>query len=140
MTTTWIEPAAVLSAEASGWEGVWTLVFAAGHAAVNLASVPGADDDLGLTYAALDTSYALTELEQRLVDFTAPGVAVDVGPVSLADRDAAVDVIDELLAAAQALTNELAGRPGAGVLVVLCSTRVSTLLESARAKATGGAW
>ena len=140
MTTTWRTPATALVADANGWKGVWTLVFAAGQAAANLAAVKGADDDLGLTYAALDTSFALTELEQQLVAFSATGVAVDLGPVSLTDRGAAVTVIDDLLAAAESLTTDLAGRPDSGVPVVLCAARVVTLLASARAKATGGAW
>ena len=140
MATTWTGSATVLIANASDWKGVWTLVFAAGNAAANLAAAQGADDDLGLTYAALDTSFALTELEQQFVGFPATGVAVDLGSVRLADRDAAVTVIDDLLAAAESLTTELAGRPDVSTSVVLCAARVAALLASARAKATGGAW
>jgi len=140
MTMTWNAPASVLADFASDWDGVWMLVYAAGHAAMNLAAVPGADDDLGLTYASLDTSYALTELEQRLVDFTNTGVTVDLGPVDLADRPSAVQVIDDLLAAAGALTARLSAEPGVGPAEVLCATRVTILVGSARVKATGGLW
>ncbi|QTE30065.1 hypothetical protein [Pengzhenrongella sicca] len=140
MTMTWNAPAAVLTGYARDWDGVWMLVYAAGHAAMSLAAVPGADGDLGLTYASLDTSYALTEIEQHLVDFTNTGVTVDLGPVDLAHRDAAVQVIDDLLAAAATLTARLSAEPDVGAADVLCATRVAILVASARAKATGGAW
>lgn len=138
MTTTWTRPAAVLTAEASGWDGVWTLVYAAGQAAVNLSAVPGADKDLGLSYAALDVSYALTELELLGPDVVAIGVAVDLGSVALADRAAAVVVVDDLLAAAEFLAIKLVTQPDVAASAVLCVARVMTLLSSARAKATGG--
>ena len=140
MTTTWTRPAAVLTAEASGWDGVWSLLYAAGQAAVNLSAVPGADQDLGLSYAALDVSYALTELELLGPDVAATGVAVDLGSVDLADCAAAVVVVDDLLAAAEFLAIELVTQPDVGTSVVLCVTRVMTLLSSARAKVTGGVW
>ena len=139
-TMSWTAPAAVMTDYASDWDGVWMLVYAAGRAAYTLAAVPGADDDLGLTYAALDLSRTLTELELRVVDFTDTGVAVDLGPVDLAGRVRAVQVIDDLLAAADALTTKLASGPGARTAVVLCAARVAVLLASARAKATGGGW
>ena len=140
MTTTWTRPAAVLTAEATGWDGVWSLLYAAGQAAVNLSAVPGADQDLGLSYAALDVSYALTELELLGPDVVAIGVAVDLGSVDLADRAAAVVVVDDLLAAAEFLAIELVTEPDVGTSVVLCIARVMTLLSSARVKVTGGAW
>ena len=140
MTMTWNAPAAVLTGSARDWDGVWMLVYAAGTAAMNLAAVPGADDDLGLTYASLDTSYALTELEQHLVDFAGAGVMVDLGPVEPAARAAAVRVIDDLLAAAGGLAARLSAGPGVSAAQVLCATRVAILVASARAKATGGGW
>jgi len=140
MTTTWTAPVAVLTAEATGWHGVWTLAYAAGQAAVNLSAAPGADDDLGLTFAALDVSYALTELESAWTDAAVAVPAVDLGPGSLADRDAAVAIIDGLLAAAELLAIELASGPDVPAPVVLRAGRVLALLGSARAKATGGVW
>jgi len=138
MTMTWTRPAEVLTDGASGWDGVWTLVYAAGQAAMNLSAVPGADDDLGLTYAALDVSYALTEIESLGRDVVV--VAVNLGSVDLADRGAAVAVIDDLLAAAESLALELVTSPDVSAAVALCGLRVMTLLASARANATGGAW
>ena len=138
MTMTWTRPAEVLTDGASGWDGVWALVYAAGQGAVNLSAVPGADDDLGLTYAALDISYALTEIESLGRDVVV--VAVNLGPVDLADRGAAVAVIDDLLATAESLAIELVAGPDVGAAVALCGSRVMTLLASARAKTTGGAW
>ena len=138
MTMTWTRPAEVLTDGARGWDGVWTLVYAAGQAAMNLAAVPGADDDLALMYAALDISYALTEIESLGRDVVT--VAVNLGSVDLTDRDAAVAVIDDLLGAAQCLATELVEVPDVGASLALCGSRVTTLLASARAKATGGAW
>ncbi|MGV8966665.1 MAG: hypothetical protein ACOH2F_10345 [Cellulomonas sp.] len=140
MTTTWLAPAAVLARYASGWDGLWTLLYAAGQATANLAAVPGADDDLSLAYAALDISFALSELEQGLVSFADAGVAVDLGPVELADRAAAVGVVDDLLEAAQSLIWHLCHEPSVGGAEVLSATRVALTVGSARAKVTGGAW
>jgi hypothetical protein len=140
MAMTWTEPAAVLTAEAKGWHGVWTLAYAAGQAAVNLSAVPGADDDLGLSFAALDVSYALTELESMWTDAARAVLALDLGPVTLADRVTAVAIIDDLLAAAELLAIDLASRPDVTAPVVLRAGRALGLLGSARAKATGGMW
>lgn len=119
MTMTWTAPATVLTAEAKGWPGVWTLAHAAGQAAVNLSAAPGADDDLGLTFAALDVSYALTELESALTDAAVAVPAVDLGAATLADCDTALAIIDDLLAAAESLAIELASRPDVTAPVVL---------------------
>lgn len=140
MTETWTAPAAVLTAGAKGWSGVWTLAYAAGQAAVNLSGVPGADDDLGLTFAALDVSYVLSELESAWADAARAVRTVDLGAVSLTDRDAAVGVIDDLLAAAEFLAAELVSRPHVSAPEVLRAGRVLALLTSARSKATGGVW
>jgi len=138
MTMTWTRPAEDLTDGARGWDGVWTLVYAAGQAAMNLAAVPGADDDLALMYAALDVSYALTEIESLGRDVVT--VAVNLGSVDLTDRDAGIAVIDDLLGAAQALATELIEAPEVGASLALCGSRVTTLLGSARAKVTGGSW
>ena len=89
-------------------------------------------------YTALDVAYALTELESLGRDVVT--VAVNLGLVDLTDRDAAVAVIDDLLAAAQCLATELVEVPDVGAVLALCGSRVTILLGSARAKATGGAW
>ena len=140
MTETWTAPAAVLTAAAKGWSGVWTLAYAAGQAAVNLSAVPGADDDLGLSFAALDVSYALTELESAWTDAARAVRAVDLGAATLTDREVAVGVIDDLLAAAESLAAELASGPHVSAPEVLRAGRVLALLTSARSKATGGVW
>ena len=140
MTETWTAPATVLTAGAKGWSGVWTLAYAAGQAAVNLSGVPGADDDLGLTFAALDLSYVLSELESAWADAVRAVRTVDLGAVSLTDRDVAVGVIDDLLAAAEFLAAELVSRPHVSAPEVLRAGRVLALLTSARSKATGGVW
>jgi hypothetical protein len=112
----------------------------AGQAAVNLSAVPGADDDLGLSFAALDVSYALTELESMWTDAARAVLALDLGAVALDDRVTAVAIIDDLLAAAERLAIDLASRPDVAAPVVLRAGRVLALLGSARAKATGGVW
>jgi hypothetical protein len=66
--------------------------------------------------------------------------AVDLGPVTLADRATAVAIIDDLLAAAERLAIELAAEPNATAPVVLGAGRVLALLKSARVTATGGVW
>lgn len=145
MTETWTAPAQVLAAGAKGWSGVWTLAYAGGQAAVNLSGVPGADDDLGLSFAALDVSYALSELESAWADGAWADAAravraVDLGAVTSSDREAAVGVIDDLLAAAESLAAELVSRAGVSAPEVLRAGRVLALLTSARSKATGGVW
>ena len=67
-------------------------------------------------------------------------VAVNLGSIDLTDRDVAVAVIDDLLAAAQCLATELVEIPDVGDGLALCGSRVTTLLASARTKVTGGAW
>jgi hypothetical protein len=112
-----------------------TRTCGAAPSVTNPVAVPGADDDWGLTYASLDTSYVLTELEQRLVDYTNIWITVD-----LVDRASAIGIIDDLLAVAGALTARLSAEPGVGPAEVLCATRVVILLGPARAKATRGSW
>jgi hypothetical protein len=54
MTVSWIEPTERLAAAAAGWDGLWSLLFAARRASLALAVLPGLDDDLAFTEAALD--------------------------------------------------------------------------------------
>ena len=54
MATLWTAPAKVLVDRAeSGWEGIWTLTYAAGLAAINLGSVVPLGVAIDLSLAAL---------------------------------------------------------------------------------------
>jgi hypothetical protein len=56
VTVSWIEPARRLADDSArgGLAGLWSLLFAARRAVLALALLPGLDDDLAFTEAALD--------------------------------------------------------------------------------------
>jgi hypothetical protein len=95
-------------------------VSTARDAAAQIAAVPGADDDLAFTYATLDLTYALAEIEHldTLTMGTTPildsATGVDLGRV--ANR-----TINGLLVAAQLAVAEVGSAAGAAPSAVLPS-------------------
>lgn len=140
MADTWTAPAGVLTRRATGWAGIWTLTYTAGQAAMHLASVPGADDDLALTYAALDLSRALTEIEWVHPDDAATAVAVDLGTAGPSAPRVAAGVIAGLIARARQVALEAVDGDEVVVADILAVGRVTELLTAAHTKVTGGPW
>ena len=142
MSLSWTGPAVVLAERADGaWAGIWSLGYAAGLAAANLAALPGADEDLLLTYAAFDLNQALSELEAVHPEVLSTAAAVDLGTVhDGGDTAGAVAVVTALVGAAIHRVSALAATPGLPVADVLCLGRVQPLLLTAREKVTGGPW
>ena len=110
MSATWQEPADVLVEHAPRtWHGLWTLLFAAGHATHTLALAAPTVKGLDLTVAAMDLHQAREELEWVL-----PGVADEAPAIWLGllpardDADSARAVIGGLVVAALDLIADLA--------------------------------
>ena len=132
-----LQTVGVLVRGVSGWAGVWSLVFAARCALVELAAIPGHDDDLALTYTGLDLANVLDDIEHA--DPSAPGVAVNLGPVSGGDRGAAARVVDDLLMAAERQVHHLAAADDRSAQEVLAASRVLGGLAIARGRIASGA-
>jgi hypothetical protein len=140
MGVLWTRPACLLVDRLGpGFEGLWSLVYAAQHGALRLALDRQADGDLSLTLAAMDLGEALEELEWAHPQLPAIAVAVDLGPVpadSVADCRAAVAVL---------LTGELKTTTGllrdpsddVGTPEILCLARIVHLLTNAHLRITG---
>jgi len=137
MSVTWERTVGVLVDGVSGWAGVWSWVFAARGALVELAAVQACDDDLSLTYTVLDLGYVLDDIEQ--VDQAAPGVAVSLGPVPRDGLVEAARAVDDLLAAAVRRVRDLTAEDGRPAQDVLAASRVLGGLAVARARIAGGA-
>jgi hypothetical protein len=137
MSLNWEHAVAALVDGGSGWAGVWSFVFAARGVVVELAAGPGCDDDLALTYAALDLGYVLDDIEH--VDKSAPGVAVSLGPVPRDGLVAAARVVDDLLSAAVRQVHRLTAADDRRAPDVLAASRVLGGLAVARARIAGGA-
>jgi len=137
MSLTWEQTVGVLVRGVSGWAGVWSLVFAARGALVELAAIPGRDDDLALTYTGLDLANVLDDLEH--VDQFAPGVAVNLRPADEDGLGAALRVLDDLLIAAERQVHHLAAADDRSAQEVLVASRVLGGLAVARARIAGGA-
>lgn len=141
MSLSWRAPVTVLTDRADAeWTGIWSLTYAAGLAAATLAALPGADEDLRLTYAALDANQALAEIEAAHPGVPSSAAAIDLGTPAAADAAAAVEMVVELLDAAIGRVSILSATAGLPVGDLLCLARVQPLLLTARAKAAGGAW
>lgn len=64
MSTTWDTPAATLLEHvADGWEGLWSLLYAASHATVKLSLSVPLTTSVDLKFAAMDIREARDELE-----------------------------------------------------------------------------
>lgn len=102
MSTTWTEPATALIAEATtGWEGIWSLTYAAGFGALNLAMAVPLGVGVSISYAAMDFRDAQDELEWARPGLRASGTAVRLGHVrALEDTTEARVILDRLAGAA----------------------------------------
>src|SRR5665647_1515821 len=101
MTTLWAQPAGVLIEQADpGWEGIWALTFAAGHAAINLSLAVPLGASVELTYAAMDFREAQDELEWARPDLPRRCAAVNLGQVHPAEGEAGARAVIDLLATA----------------------------------------
>ncbi|NMR19179.1 hypothetical protein [Cellulomonas fimi] len=138
MNANWRDPVSALVDGMDGWDGAWTLVYAAGQVALNPAESPTPDQGLGLVYAALDLSHALTEIESIAYHRSA-SVAVDLGDVSMIDAGAVVAAVDELVVAAERAVMRALAQPDADISQTLLGARVLTLLSAARAELDGSA-
>ncbi|NMR21149.1 hypothetical protein [Cellulomonas fimi] len=128
-----------LVAGAVGWGGAWTLVYAAGQAALNGTDPSSTDLAVRLTYAALDLSFALTELES-VVPPEVGRAAVDLGELSRVDGQSVAAAVVDLVVAAERAVIDAAAHAGPDVTSTLLGARVSSLLSAARLKLSGGAW
>lgn len=109
MTIAWQEPARVLVDRApAGWEGLWTLMFAAAHATSALALSLPVVEGLDLTITAMDLHQAREELDwaRPALRDTAPTVSLGVLPLRDAPQSAR-RVIDGLVVAAMSRVVEL---------------------------------
>jgi hypothetical protein len=103
MTVSWMEPARRLADDSfgGGMDGLWSLLFAARRAVLHLALLPGLDDDLAFTEAALD----LREAAERswsgcTPDLPRRAAAVDLGEAPLDQVSACRAAVTGLLIAA----------------------------------------
>jgi len=139
VTVSWIEPARRLADGTAGWEGLWSLLFAARRAVLHLALLPGLDDDLGFTEAALDLREAAEELEWVHGDLPLRAAAVDLGEAPRDQVGACRAAVTGLLVAALDTVGRLQSA-GAGELdtpEVLALARVSQLAASAHLRVAG---
>ena len=138
MTTLWAQPAGVLIEQADpGWEGIWALTFAAGHAAINLSLAVPLGASVELTYAAMDFREAQDELEWARPNLRATAAAVRLGHVR--DVDDAVEaraILDQLAAAALDRAAALA-EVELDLSDQAALSRVMARLITGRAKVTG---
>jgi len=138
MTTMWAQPAGVLIEQADpGWEGIWALTFAVGHAAINLSLAVPLGLSVELTYAAMDFRDAQDELEWARPSLRATATAVRLGHVR--DVDDAVEarvILDRLAAAALDRAAALA-EVELDLSDQAALSRVMARLITGRAKVTG---
>ncbi|MCR6494501.1 hypothetical protein [Cellulomonas sp. P24] len=138
MTRLWTAPAEVLTDQADpGWEGIWTLTYAAGHAAINLGLAVPLGVAVDLAYAAMDFREAQDELEWAHPDLPARCAAVDLGQLDPTEGEPRARLIIDQLATA-ALHRAIAlATTDLDVPDLLCLARVTPKLFTGRAKVTG---
>ena len=79
----WVEGAAAVAAHAErDWEGLWSLLFAAGKAAYRLSLVAPPDVGAVLAFAAMDVCEARDEVAWAHPEVSRTAIAVDLGPVA----------------------------------------------------------
>lgn len=79
---TWSDGAtAVCASAAVGWEGIWSLLFAAAKAAYRLSLVASLEVGPGLAFAAMDVCEARDEIAWAHPDVPSTAIAVDLGPL-----------------------------------------------------------
>lgn len=80
---TWAEGAAAVAAHAErDWEGLWSLLFAAGKAAYRLSLVAPPEVGAVLAFAAMDVCEARDEVAWAHPEVSHTAIAVDLGPVA----------------------------------------------------------
>jgi hypothetical protein len=137
-TVAWLGPARRLANVAAGWEGLWSLLATARRAALALAVLPGLDDDLVFTEAALDLREAVEELEWLHPGLPLRAVSVDLGDAALDQVNACRTALGGLLTAALAEGRRLNGLSGElNTAEVLALARVSQLVASAHRRVMG---
>jgi len=138
MTVSWLEPAKRIADVAAGWDGLWCLLVTARREALALAVLPGLDDDLRFTEAALDLREAVEELEWLHPDLPLRAVTVEFGDAPLDKVNACRTAVTGLLTAALATARQLNSLPGElNTAAVLALARVSQLAASAHRRVTG---
>jgi len=139
VTSSWIEPARRLADGTAGWDGLWSLLFTARRAVLHLALLPGLDDDLVFTEAALDLREAVEELEWVHGDLPLRAAAVDLGEAPLDQVSACGAAVTGLLAAALDTVGRLRGTAAGDVDTpeMLALGRVSQLAASAHLRVAG---
>lgn len=138
MSATWDTPARVLIEHAApGWEGLWSLLYAASHATLRLSLGVPLATGVDLTFAAMDIREARDELEWLDDGLVERGAAVDVGALRPTDDvDAARLVLDQLLDAAVGRARSLTDG-ATEVEEFACLTRVTNKLFTARTAILG---
>jgi hypothetical protein len=154
MTVMWTEPARRLADQHAGRgiEGLWVLLHTAELAVLNMALLPGLDDDLAFTYTALDLREAQEELEWIHPELPRRVAAVDLGEAPLDQVVACRTAVVSLLAAALDAIRRLleTGHREMATPDVLAMARVAQLLAIAHlrvartaamtARTTMGSW
>jgi hypothetical protein len=140
MTVTWSEPARRLADQHAGcgMEGLWVLLHTAECAVLEMALLPGLDDDLAFTDTAWDLREAQEELEWVHPELPRRAAAVDLGETPLDQVVACRTAVVGLLAASLDTIRRLleTGHRELDTPDVLAVARVAQLL--AIAHLTGG--
>ena len=140
MSVSWLEPTRVLVGRVErGIGGLWSLLYAAEIATLQLALVPGLDDDLSLTDASARLGAAIDELEQLHPELPQVAVAVDMGPAALDDVTACRTAILTLIKAAHDVISEVIGDPRLTSADIRCIARAVHRLTAAHGDLTGRA-
>lgn len=129
---------AAVTAGVSRWASVVALIVGADQAVMHRSGRPGADDDLALTYVALDLSYVLAELE-----WAVPGVTAQVEPVPVAEIGEGIEAVRAGILSAVArgieLVSQMASDATSTTSEVISATRVAMLLGGVRSELAGRA-
>jgi hypothetical protein len=138
MSTTWTQPAQTLICEAAtGWDGIWSLTYAAGFGALNLAMSVPLGVGVSISYAAMDFRDAQDELEWARPDLRATAPAVRLGHLrTIDDADEARAILAQLAGAALDRAATLA-EVEAALSDQAALSRVMARLITGRAKVTG---
>jgi len=141
MTIAWSGPARRLARDLPdrGVAGLWALLHTAELAVLQLALLPGLNDDLRLTEAAFDLQEAVEELEWLHPDLPLRATAVNLGEAPLDQVGACRAAVAGLLLAALDAVARLLSTAGAELDTpeVLALARVCQLAGSAHLRVTG---